>query len=160
MAMGTRQQRQRQEELWVATAALARPASFGAAGNVDQDSIADRVGAGIRKDDIGFFKHGEISSASRLRFRGKPTRALGVSRGGNLVQVGIGNWEALAAPFSLDNYGDSVHTMTISAPRNLEVVMRTNLRVIAVVEISSGQILATVLRQEWCTDSLSERLYS
>ena len=27
MAMGTRQQRQRQEELWVATAALARPAS-------------------------------------------------------------------------------------------------------------------------------------
>jgi transposase len=27
MAMGTRQQRQRQEKLWVATAALARPAS-------------------------------------------------------------------------------------------------------------------------------------
>ena len=27
MAMGTRQQRQRQEELWVATAALARPTS-------------------------------------------------------------------------------------------------------------------------------------
>ena len=27
MAMGSREQRQRQEELWVATAALARPAS-------------------------------------------------------------------------------------------------------------------------------------